>query len=373
MSLLSVYQAVEEYLQKLDFSLLYPGFKKYPYALYNQKQVCLAGKMFPYDERFLANTAILLDGTYTAIWNLEDEAELSPALLASQIVHEMFHCFQFENGESRFPDDLKLLAFSPDYDYYAAKYLENLCLARAFSLEAEDLPCAKDLPAGTQALERFFAVRNSRCREYGESLQEELKTETVEGVAEYVGLKALRVFHLEEYQTRVKTYLHRLEHDFPLLLDIRKSAYFTGSLFCLAAERFQPPLKNAFGEKPVYLQNFPDSHSVPSALPDTVWDKSLCLIPDVWQFQPPEALGQEFRNMTQQRRLLLSRHQKSRNYTDFPARICGYDPMNMFRMGNLLYCSHFLFLQNDAGTIRRNGPVLAVLKDDSHNEILGYY
>ena len=47
--------------------------------------------------------------------------------------------------------------------------------------------------------------------------------------------------------------------------------------------------------------------------------------------------------------------------------------MNMFRMGNLLYCSHCLFLKNDAGTIRRNGPVLAVLKDDSHNEILGYY
>ena len=60
-------------------------------------------------------------------------------------------------------------------------------------------------------------------------------------------------------------------------------------------------------------------------------------------------------------------------YVEYPACICGYDPMNMFRVENLLYCSHFVFLQNGAETIKKDGPILLALKGDSDREIAGYY
>ena len=47
--------------------------------------------------------------------------------------------------------------------------------------------------------------------------------------------------------------------------------------------------------------------------------------------------------------------------------------MNMFRVENLLYCSHFVFLQNGAETIKKDGPILLALKGDSDREIAGYY
>nr|WP_297864066.1 hypothetical protein [uncultured Acetatifactor sp.] len=60
-------------------------------------------------------------------------------------------------------------------------------------------------------------------------------------------------------------------------------------------------------------------------------------------------------------------------YVEYPACICGYDHMNMFRVENLLYCSHFAFLQKGAEAIKKDGPILLILKGDSDREIAGYY
>lgn len=356
MNLLSVYQDVEKNIQKLDFSLLHPGFHKYRFALYTQEQVCLDGELLPYDERFLANTAICLDGEYIAIWDMGygEESALDTELLTYQIVHEMFHCFQYESGETRFPNDLKLLNAPADFGYYTGKYLENQYLAECFSQEPEN--GASAIP---EALLQFFALRNSRFSRYGEYMQEELKAETAEGVAEFVGLKALKFINAAKYHAIIKDYLGKLRNDLPLLFDTRRLSYYTGTLFCLAIERFQPPLKNEFGELPVFRQN-----PLRTALPEP---SPLC------HSQNCEAIRIEFRKLTEKQDRIVSEHRKNNPYTDCPAVICGYDPMNMFRSGNLLYCSHFLFLQSGTGTIRLDGPVLAVLKDGAATEVLGYY
>ena len=358
MNLLSVYQDVEKNLQKLDFSLLHPGFHKYRFALYTQEQVCLDGELLPYDERFLANTAICLDGEYIAIWDMGcgEESALDTELLTYQIVHEMFHCFQFENGETRFPNDLKLLNAPADFGYYTGKYLENQYLAEAFSQETGN---GESMKKGAEALQQFSALRNSRFSRYGEYMLEELKAETAEGAAEFVGLKALKFITPAKYHAIIKNYLGKLRNDLPLLFDTRRLSYYTGALFCLAIERFQPPLKNAFGGLPIFLQN-----PLQTALSETM----------PWQpVQNCEALSREFHKLREKQERMISDHRKNNHYTACPAVICGYDPMNMFRTGNLLYCSHFLFLQSDTETIRLDGPILAVLKDGTANEVLGYY
>ena len=47
MELLTLYHAVAEQLDRLDFAALYPGYHRYPFALYDEEQVCLEGQLFP--------------------------------------------------------------------------------------------------------------------------------------------------------------------------------------------------------------------------------------------------------------------------------------------------------------------------------------
>ena len=108
MELLTLYHAVAEQLDRLDFAALYPGYHRYPFALYDEEQVCLEGQLFPWDDRFLGNTSIEYEGRRIAIWSVALDPQ-PPVALAANMAHEMFHCFQFDEGERRFPDDLRLL------------------------------------------------------------------------------------------------------------------------------------------------------------------------------------------------------------------------------------------------------------------------
>ncbi|MCR2048269.1 hypothetical protein NSB25_13325 [Acetatifactor muris] len=348
MKLLSLYEAVNKILSRLDFSRLYSHFSKYRFALYNHTEICLDGKIIPYDQRFLANTSILYEGDYIAIWNVapEQQASLDAELLAYGIVHEMFHCFQLQQGEERFPDDLKLLVYPSDPAHYAAKYQENQYLIDAFS------------GCNIESLVRFSEIRNARLAGYG-GLTEELKAETIEGVAEYVGLKALKIINEEKYWKITLDYVDKLKNNLDLLFDIRRISYYTGPLFCLTLEMLGLPVRNEFHGLPVYRQNIPfPSVSAEAAAPNTA------LLTEVTN---------RFQALTKRRQSILSTHMAQSTCVEYPAFICGYDPMNMFQVENLLYCSHFVFLQKGAETIKKEGPILLMLKEDSDREIAGYY
>lgn len=357
MNLLSLYETVDEILSRLDFSRLYPQFNKYKFALYNRTEICLDGKIMPYDQRFLANTSILYEGEYIAIWNIDPEQQtaLDTELLAYGIVHEMFHCFQQEQGEDRFPDDLKLLVCPSDPAHYAAKYQENQYLVDAF--------CGSD----RESLVRFSEIRNSRLAGYC-GLMEELKAETIEGVAEYVGLKALKTINKEKYRSITLDYVNKLKNDLDLLFDVRRISYYTGTLFCLTLEMLGLPVRNDFHGLPVYRQNIP--FPAFPALRHKVPFSSKAAAPNTTLLTE---LTRRFHVMTDRRKTILSTHMAQSTYVEYPAFICGYDPMNMFRVENLLYCSHFVFLQKGAETIKKDGPILLMLKGDSDREIAGYY
>lgn len=344
MDLLSLYKTVEKILVQLDFSLLFPGFKRYRFALYDLTQICLDRELIPYDERFLANTAIDYNGEYIAIWNVTSPQGTEPdaALLAYGIVHEMFHCFQHENRESRFPDDLKLLRYPDDLENYEQKYLENKYLAHAFS------------HCDPESLMHFYKIRNARQEKYSQALLEEEKAETVEGMAEFTGLKALMQIDRGKYEAIIADYLHKLESDEALLFDVRKISYYTGALFCLTLEKLGHRIENTFNSVPLFLQNLPvtESARIPCAYPE---------------------LKQAYKKLTDSRQKLLAAHMADSIRVNCPAVICGYDPMNMFRVGNMLYCSHFVFLQNESGTIRLDGPVSVELQEGADRTVTGYY
>jgi hypothetical protein len=60
--------------------------------------------------------------------------------------------------------------------------------------------------------------------------------------------------------------------------------------------------------------------------------------------------------------------------TALDAHICGYDPMNMIKIGNDILCQHFIMLQDRAGgePLFIAGPVVVHLKDGSIDEVAAY-
>ncbi len=54
-------EALDKFINAVDFDQLWDGFSKTKYALYNEKNFCLDGKIEETDERFMGNTAIKID------------------------------------------------------------------------------------------------------------------------------------------------------------------------------------------------------------------------------------------------------------------------------------------------------------------------
>ena len=82
------YFEIEEKLSGLCFEDFWPGFQKYEFALYNEEIVVLNGEMIAKTDIFLANTAILYEERYIAIWNLEEDwdTEYNDYILAVKTV-----------------------------------------------------------------------------------------------------------------------------------------------------------------------------------------------------------------------------------------------------------------------------------------------
>lgn len=337
-----VYQEIKEILDGIDFSVLYPGFKKYKFALYNKNEVCFDGAMRSYEKIFCGNTSIEYQGEYTAIWNMDYEDEVDVEILTYGIIHEMYHCFQRENGEERFSDDLKLLNYPFDLENYINKYQENKYLVDAFINTSEE------------SLKAFFEIRNFRSDKYRDYLLEEFRAETVEGMAEFIGLKGLKMINEVKYQKKLDEYLEKLEADIPLLFDIRQISYFTGAVFYLTMEKLGHKIRNEFGERTVFEQN---------RLYTECFHRSG---------EYPE-ISKKYQEFVEERRGKIKEHIAGKTYVEYPAGICGYDPVNMFRVDNLILCKNFICLKNETGSVNLAGPVVIKLKENSDEEIEGYY
>ena len=110
MELTQLYASLRRTLAQLDFNDLFPGFHPYPFALYTDENACLDGQLLPRPQEFYGNTAVLRGGRYIAIWNVDLDPPRDMDRFAAHMVHEMFHCHQFTCGETRFPEDLAILA-----------------------------------------------------------------------------------------------------------------------------------------------------------------------------------------------------------------------------------------------------------------------
>jgi len=344
MDLVQAYKTVNNILNTLDFDALFAGFHKYRFALYTGKEIVLDGQVLPGREDFRGNTAKEYEGEYIAIWNMEFDPVDDVERLAYLLVHEMFHCHQFTNKETRFPSDLDLLNYPDDVDNFTKKYNENCYLAEAY--EQQD----------REGVRKFVSIRKSRHGNYPAMVCQEWKVETLEGMAEYIGLKALERINREKYASIVSGYLEKLREESKLLFDVRRISYFTGAVYFLCLEKLGVPVHNAFDSKlTAFEQNPVDTDGVAV---------KLCSY---------DFIQKQYAELAAEKEETIKRHMETAKYTECKSFICGYDPMNMFRQGNLIYCKHFACLNENGEVKTFTSAIVLKLAEGSNQNVEGYY
>lgn len=323
----TLYERVNRQLERIDFEALWPGFHPFPFALYDGTRAVLDGRLMDCPENFHGNTAVNFQGRLTAIWNVRPDLPGDDIGFASKLVHEMFHAFQMERNEKRFPNDLLLAAAELTPEYLALKAEECRCLTE---------------PDG---LLRFQALREMRRAVNGGCIQEEFLTETIEGMAQYIELCALEQFvspgaALAECAKRLT--------DPSLLLDSRRHAYDSGTLLLFAARRYGLSLFHDIGNETCSVYDI-----IRQQLPPA--DRSVSF--------SQNALATWSRILSEQaarrEELLRAFLQEAHNTVTGCFRICGYDPMNLWRKGDTLYSTSFLSLVDKNGnTVTLSGKVL---------------
>ena len=344
MDLLQLYGEVDEILNTLNFDELFQGFYKYRFALYNQREIVLDGKVMHYQEDFRGNTAKEYEGEYIAIWDVGFAPVVDVERLAYCLVHEMFHCHQFTNQKEGYPNDLDLLNYPEDVENFIRKYNENRYLAKAYEKKDKEL------------LRKFDYIRNQRFQQYPASLSQEWKVEGLEGMAEYIGLKALEQINPARFEAVVRDYLGKLRGESNLLFDVRRISYYVGAVYFLCMEKLGRPVSFEWDNaKTIYEQNPINSNG--------------CVA---------EVINCDFIGENQKKRILekeekLQAHMEAAEYIECKGIICGYDPMNMFRLRDMIYCSHFVVLHIDGEMKNINSAVVLRLEEGTNRNIVGYY
>lgn len=318
-----LWQAVDRRLERIDFAALWPGFQRCPFALYGEGRACLEGELRPRPQEFLGNTALEFEGRYIAIWNAD---EPSPDLeeLTADLVHEMFHAFQFSRGESRFADELAALDYPQDVENFNCKLTEDRLLVRAFR--------TGNLDEKRSLLSRFRALRDRRESLIGGAVQFEYLPETVEGMAEYVGTRALAALSPAKYQRRLERHLAPLAAPTPLLLDVRRMAYHVGPILLLTAETAGLTIHHRVGAEPQPVYRLL-ADQLPAEAPGPVAEEPAI----------PRLLAER----RQSREEILARFMaQPLRRVEGEFTITSYDPMNMWKLGNRLYGSDFWQLRD---------------------------
>ncbi len=222
MNLEKAYQEVYQLITKVDFSKLWNNFQPIPFAIYNENQCFFAGKYIEKTEAFIANTAIDYQGQIIAIWRLEEEDNYE--ILASKLIHEMFHGFQMRNQESRFPNEMDAI-----YNY---QYLDQ-----NLSLKLEENKLIVDLINQFQLknFTKLLGIRQYRYQTFPYEFNYEAKIEQIEGTANYIELQALKQLSESLYLKKRNQMLDKIIQP-ANLLPIRIISYDIGASFILLAK-----------------------------------------------------------------------------------------------------------------------------------------
>jgi len=256
-------------------------------------------------------------------------------ILTCFLVHEMFHCYQSERGETRYPDDFIIMSLNGE-EFFNRKYCENLALTEGLKNE--------------QSFYDFCAIRKERLRLFPEA-EEELKAETIEGLAEYCGLKALKILNTEKFDEVIDKYVGLLKEKGPLIFDTRKSAYYSGALFFICTDMYGIKYNRDFcGSTPFESARFKEGLKEVKKYP---------------------FIGEELKKLEEKKVEEIKSVISHAEYKELRAFICGYDPMNMFRYKDFYFCRTYIAVNADGEQICLKTPCALKIKKGAYGETEG--
>lgn len=240
-----LYYEVESLINKIDFNKIWPNFKRLKFALYNQNECFFNGNYIPKTNQFLGNTSIKYNDEYIAIWNVIENIE--PKILASKMIHEMFHGFQYINNESRFPDEIKSI-----YEY---KYIdENL------SIKLKENEIINDLLSvfNQSKFNELLNLRKYRSVKFNTEFTYEVMIEQIEGTANYIELNVLYQLDNELYNDKLNALKKAIVNP-NRLIPIRIISYDIGVLFIKLLMDYQINFDKGFSHIPIAQELIEDS------------------------------------------------------------------------------------------------------------------
>ena len=179
MNLDELYSRVSETISSLDFGRIWPGFRPLKFALYDDEKCFYDGAYIEKNDDFCANTSISFQGEQIAIWKVVDD--LPVPVLASKIVHEMFHGYQTVENWNCWADEMEALyRYQYNADNLSLKLRENELLLRILDHFDE------------ASYQELLSHRKRRSERHPYEYAYESKVEEIEGTATYVEWMTLR-------------------------------------------------------------------------------------------------------------------------------------------------------------------------------------
>ncbi len=338
----------------LDCEDYWPGFQQTKYALYDEDHYYIndntgiegdfedLGYCFKadVDERFMGNTAIILDDNPVAICNINTfNPKISSEKIASLMVHEMFHCFQSSNDFFSGADEIKGINYQITEQSISLRLLEREALYKA--VVVEDMDKARDF------VTEFYSIRKERKALFGDNIDYDKGIESIEGTAVYVEYNVWNM--LNAFSVPIDEFIEGY-HDVRCCLKTRLSLYNQGLLLCLVADRFCPNWKNqvrsGFLSDYIHgIMNIDDSTIIPSLgndLKEKVGDAVLAYTIETDQ------LFNDFETNKRSEEL-------------YDVTITGFDPMNLVKRGNTILHKSFLRFQHKGEERIVKGPILQTI------------
>ena len=345
--LLAIYKELESRLASIDFEAIWPGFGPADFALYLKDDMCFQGRLESRPAYFMGNTALDYQGRQIAIWNMaytKIEGPDSLDGLTGNLVHEIFHAFQRNRGETRFPQDLQLLLYPQNKELLAWTRRDSALLAG----QGDD-------PAGRLASLAFIRAEKDRLSEGATC--DEYRAETAEGLAEYAGIKALGQLNPSLARLQSVKYMRFLGEAI-YLFDIRRRAYFSGVLLALTAEEAGMDIIHDLADQAPLWEILDIKASPLDPLSQSEWEEAGALM-----------TGEEDRRA----KLLADFQARFPRERPGKARIVGYDPMNMTRVQDFLISTHFLMTDESDPPAPLMGDSLVKMKPHDPRQILAIY
>lgn len=325
-------------LAKIEFSKLWPGFKPFRFALYDEEYVYLDDVVFAVDNRFLGNTAIEYENEIIAIWKIYHKQMIAVDILTSKLIHEMFHAFQMSKQESRYPNEL-----IDGLNYYYSslnltiKYEENKLLVGLFDEFSQD------------KFNEFLQLRKYREKKFPHELTYETKIEIIEGMAEYIELKALKILNENLYQESVNKIKKELI-DYRKLLPIRMHSYHVGALLLLILDNNGIGFYHEIGKTTETIYEMIGKNTLYTDL--QIIEKQEII----------DLINKYYEKVSKNIKTILYNHTTK---IEGNFKLLGIDPLNTVKYDNYLHCKYFLAYMDKDEIKYLNKECLAILANNN--------